>query len=52
MNMKIIDIVITIIEAGIEEIEAKLAEIGLWWQMTDRDWATWGLSHIEWIKAH
>ena len=37
---------------SIEEIEAKLAEIGLWWQMTDRDWATWGLSHIEWIKAH
>ncbi len=37
---------------SIEEIEAKLAEIGLWWEMTDRDWATWGLSHIEWIKAH
>ena len=28
------------------------AEIGLWWQMTDRDWANWGLAHIEWIKTH
>ena len=37
---------------SIEEIESKLAEIGLTWQMTDRDWLAWGLSHIDWIKRH
>ena len=37
---------------SIEEIDARLAEIGLWWQMTERDWASWGLKHIEWIKTH
>ena len=37
---------------SIEEMDGKLAEIGLWWQMTDRDWVTWGLAHIEWIKLH
>lgn len=36
----------------IDEIDSKLAETGLCWQMTDRDWANWGTSHIEWIKAH
>lgn len=37
---------------SLEEIEGKLAEIGLWWQMTERDWAVWGLGHISWIKSH
>ena len=37
---------------SIDEIDGKLAEIGLWWQMTDRDWVNWGLAHIEWIKTH
>jgi DNA-directed RNA polymerase subunit alpha len=37
---------------SIDEMDGKLAEIGLWWKMTDRDWVSWGLSHIEWIKAH
>ena len=35
-----------------EEIESKLSEFGLCWQMTDRDWLNWGVSHIEWIKRH
>ncbi len=37
---------------SIDEMDRKLAEIGLWWQMTDRDWASWGMRHIEWIKSH
>ena len=37
---------------SIEELEGKLTEIGLWWQMNDRDWLSWGLKHIEWIKTH
>ena len=37
---------------SIDEIDGKLAEIGLWCQMTDRDWVNWGLAHIEWIKSH
>ena len=37
---------------SIEVIDGRLAEIGLWWQMTDRDWLNWGLLHIEWIKTH
>ena len=37
---------------SIDEMDGKLAEIGLWWKMTDRDWVSWGLSHIEWIKTH
>ena len=37
---------------SIEELDARLAEIGLWWQMTDRDWLKWGMAHIEWIKTH
>jgi DNA-directed RNA polymerase subunit alpha len=37
---------------SIDEMDDKLAEIGLWWQMTDRDWASWGMKHIEWIKTH
>lgn len=37
---------------SVEEIETKLAEIGLWWKMTERDWVTWGLSHLAWIKAN
>lgn len=37
---------------SLEEIESKLSEFGLYWQMTDRDWLNWGVSHIEWIKRH
>lgn len=37
---------------SLEEIESKLSEFGLCWQMTDRDWLNWGVSHIEWIKRH
>lgn len=37
---------------SVEEIENKLAEIGLWWKMTNRDWLIWGIAHIEWIKAN
>lgn len=37
---------------SLEEIESKLSEFGLFWQMTDRDWLNWGVSHIEWIKRH
>ena len=37
---------------SIDELDAHLAEIGLWWQMTDRDWLKWGMEHIEWIKTH
>lgn len=37
---------------SLEEIETKLSEFGLFWQMTDRDWLNWGVSHIEWIKRH
>ena len=37
---------------SIEEIESRLNEMGLWWGMSDRDWLTWGLSRIEWIKSH
>lgn len=37
---------------SIEEINSKLAEIGLAWKMTDLDWVKWGLSHLAWIKAN
>ena len=37
---------------SIDEMDNKLAEIGLWWQMSERDWASWGMRHIEWIKTH
>ena len=37
---------------SLEEIESKLSEFGLSWQMTDRDWLNWGVSHIDWIKRH
>ena len=37
---------------SIDEMDGKLAEIGLWWQMTDLDWDSWGMRHIEWIKTH
>ena len=37
---------------SIEELDDKLAEIGLWWQMSDQDWLNWGMCHIEWIKTH
>lgn len=37
---------------SIEELDTRLAEIGLWWQMTDCDWLKWGMAHIEWIKTH
>lgn len=37
---------------SLEEIESKLSEFGLSWQMTDRDWLNWGVSHIDWIKQH
>lgn len=33
-------------------VDGKLKEIGLWWQMNDRDWLNWGMHHIEWIKTH
>jgi len=37
---------------SIEELDRKLAEIGLWWEMNEQDWLTWGLSNIQWIKSH
>ena len=37
---------------SIDELDTRLAEIGLWWQMADRDWLKWGMAHIEWIKTH
>lgn len=37
---------------SVEEIDKKLSELGLWWKMTDSDWADWGLAHLQWIKSH
>ena len=37
---------------SIEELDRKLAENGLWWEMNEQDWLTWGLSNIQWIKSH
>lgn len=36
---------------SLEEIDNKLAEMGLTYQMNDRAWLQWGLQHIELIKA-
>ncbi len=37
---------------SIEEITKKISDIGLWFQMNDRDWLSWGVKNIEWIKTH
>lgn len=37
---------------SIDEIVARLNDIGLTFCMTDRDWLYWGINHIEWIKTH
>lgn len=37
---------------SLEEIKNKLTELELSFQMNDKDWLTWGLAHIEWIKSH
>ncbi len=37
---------------SLEEIDGKLDEIGLSWEMDDRAWLSWGLTHIDWIKRH
>lgn len=37
---------------SLEEIDHRLSEIGLFWQMTERDWLIWGMAHIDWIKKH
>jgi len=36
---------------SIEEINTKLAEMELTYNMTDRDWLKWGINHIPLIKS-
>lgn len=38
-------------QKSLEEINNKLAEMGLSYQMNDRAWLQWGLKHIELIKS-
>ncbi len=38
-------------QKSLEEINNKLAEMGLSYQMNDRAWLQWGLQHIELIKS-
>lgn len=38
-------------QKSLEEIDNKLAEMGLSYQMNDRAWLQWGLKHIELIKS-
>lgn len=36
---------------SIDEISNKLNSLDLYYGMTDRDWARWGLSHLDLVKA-
>ena len=36
---------------SLDEITSRLADIGLTFCMTDRDWLLWEMENVKWIKA-